>query len=518
MKRNLFILILSLFIIDAVNCQNSYAKWEDLFEMHKLNELHHFAKENKVKKFVITVPGFVYSSRFTLSYYLEFSFDSSNYQLKNFKIYDESNYFYNDACFEWYGKGVAPKDMLFEPAEDLHLKKFLNLNDKGEDIYGIKHRFYENKTGEKIHHRSVVSELGDTVFSHWNVSGTKPYYLKFLIFEHNFQEDSQQVISTSYEGIDKNGTFLKEWSFNYDTIDYTNIKKIDENSFEVSQWDMKYKDSSEGGIYLNYEEYGKDKMNQKSWTFSFKDTINISSYTSNNESFPLHNYVKKVFNNNDLKLNFENVVVKRNVFSREGIKLPFRLDLHRNNYYFYNTDKYEELIFISPHNHSVSITNVLKTCIVESENSKEELVERYYLPQDSTFKEKGALVMQLKYDKNGRIIERVYNQRVNRNYSDRNKKSYSIWFANWYKEEFKYEDNMLIRHIESIQKSKRDLSHRKNPNRIWFKELRTKNFIEQKHFIVNLDDKYDIEIKGLFPIPDEYSNCDRKVTCKVEYY
>ena len=516
MKRNLFILILSLFIIDTVNCQNSYAKWEDLFEMHKLNELHHFAKENKVKKLVITVPGFVYSSRFTLSYYLEFSFDSSNYQLKNFKIYDESNYFYNDACFEWYGKGVAPKDMLFEPAEDLHLKKFLNLNDKGEDIYGIKHRFYENKTGEKIHHRSVVSELGDTVFSHWNVSGTKPYYLKLLIFEHNFQEDSQQVISTSYEGIDKNGTFLKEWSFNYDTIDYTNIKKIDENSFEVSQWDMKYKDSSEGGIYLDYEEYGKDKMNQKNWIFSLRDTINISSYTSNPESFPLHNYVKKVFNNSDLKLNFENIVVKRNVFSREGIKLPFRLDLHRNNYYFYNTDKYEELIFISPHNHSVSITNVLKTCIVESENSKEELVECYYLPHDSTFKEKGVLVMQLKYDKNGRIIERIYNQKVDRGYSDKNKKS----FVKWYKEEFEYKDNMLVKHIISGQKHDKDLSHIKNLNTIKFKELKSKttNFIEQKHFIVNPDDMYDIELKDLFPTPKNYAFCDRKVTCEIEYY
>src|SRR5690554_5168074 len=399
MKQNIFILILSMFMVNTVNCQ-AYPRWEDLFEIYKLKELHHFAKENKVKKLVITIPDYIYSYTKSLYTHLEFSFDSLNYQLKSFKIYDEANYFYNDACFEWYGKGVAPKDMLFEPAEDLHLKKILNLNDKGEDIYGIKHRFYENKTGEKIHHRSVVSELGDTVFSHWNVSGTKPYYLKFLIFEHNFQEDSQQVISTSYEGIDKNGTFLKEWSFNYgikhrfyenktgekihhrsvvselgdtvfshwnvsgtkpyylkflifehnfqedsqqvistsyegidkngtflkewsfnyDTIDYTNIKKIDENSFEVSQWDMKYKDSSEGGIYLDYEEYGKDKMNQKNWIFSLRDTINISSYTSNPESFPLHNYVKKVFNNSDLKLNFENIVVKRNVFSREGIK------------------------------------------------------------------------------------------------------------------------------------------------------------------------------------------------------
>lgn len=263
MKRNFFILILSLFTINTINCQSYYWRpWEGLNNKHYINELCYFAKENKLKKLTINVPGYVFELSYVSTVLIELSFDSLDYRLKSYKVFFESNYFHKNECFKWYSRDVAPKDMSFALRNNDKFMEYLDHQNK--DIYGIKHRFYENKSGESIHHHSVVNKQRDTVFSQWNLTTNKPYYLKYLVFEHSFHKNSQQIIFTDYEGEDKNGVSLKEWSFIYDTMSYTSIKKLDVKSFEVNQWDRKYKTKeNEYGIYLDYKVNGKEKMNQK---------------------------------------------------------------------------------------------------------------------------------------------------------------------------------------------------------------------------------------------------------------
>ena len=512
MKRNLFILILSLFIIDTVNCQKNYWRpWEGLKNDGYINELCYFAKENKLKKLTITVPGYVFELSYISSVLIELSFDSLDYRLKSYKVFFESNIFHENECFDWYTSDVVPKDMSFTLRNNDKWQE--NLNDQGEDIYGIKHRFYKNKSGENIHHHFVTSTQGDTVFSQWNLTVSKPYYLKYLIFEHSFHENTQHIIYTDYEGEDKNGVYLKEWSFIYDTISYTSIKKLEDQTFEVHQWDRKYKASSAGGIYLDYTENGKDKMNQENQKFSLLDTISLSSYLINPDSYPLYFKVKSNFSENDLKSRFENVVIYRSFYLKKGsynnLSFPYSLDVLKPSSHNYYTGGFEELKFISTDKKIISISKKFNTCIVEQKIKNEYRIESYYLPKDSTLREKGDIVMQLTYDRKGRLVELFSKKKDGHFFKKRGK---------WHYTKFEYEDDMFIRRTTAIQKSKRNLSHRKNPNRLRFKVVEVLDYTEQKYLVVNPDDKNDIEIKVVWSEHHEDVEICGDVTSKVEYY
>jgi|SRR5690554_3196664 len=511
MRFNLIILILSLFTINSVFCQASRIFWSELYNADNINELRYFAKENKLKKLTITVPGYVFKYSTISNVNIEFSFDSLNYQLESYKVYFESNFFHKNECFDSYSSDVVPKDMSFTLRNNDKWQE--NLNEHGEDIYGIKHRFYENTSGENIHHHFVTSTQGDTVFSQWNLTESKPYYLKYLIFEHNFHKNTQQIIFTDYEGEDKNGVYLKEWSFIYDTMSYTSIKKIDDKVFEVNQWDRKYKASSAGGIYLDYTENGKDKMNQENQKFSLLDTISLSAYLTNPDSYPLYFKVKSYFSENDLKSRFENVVIYRSSYLKQGsynnLSFSSSLDVLKPRFHNYYTGDFEELKFISTDKKIISISTKFNTCIVEQKIKNEYRIESYYLPKDSTLKEKGDIVMQLIFDRKGRLVELLSKKKDGLFFKKRGK---------WHYTKFEYEDDMFIRRTTAIQKSKRNLSHRKNPNRLIFKDIEVLDYTQHKYLVVNPDDKYDVKIKGVWSEHHEDAELCGKVSYKVEYY
>lgn len=234
---------------------------------------------------------------------------------------------------------------------------------------------------------------------------------------------------------------------------------------------------------------------------------------TNPESYPLYSKAQNNFSENDLKSRFEDVVIYRSSYSQkdyyDNLYFPFPLDVLEPSFDRYYTSNFEELKLISSEQKIISISKRFNTCIVEQKHKKGYRIERYYLPEDSTLKEKGDLVMQLTFDIKGRLVELFSKKKDGYLFKKRGK---------WHYTKFEYEDDMFIRRIKAIQKSKRDLSHRKKPSRLRFKEVEILDYTEQKYLVVNPDDKYDIKIKGLWSEYHEDAELCGEVSYKVEYY
>ena len=478
------------------------------------NEILYWAKKNKVKKLKITVPGY-FLSNYLSSVYFEYDFDSIDYHLKRYRVFFEEDKSYKGNCFSGWNETVPNKDSLSLRKND-RLRGIYNLNNNNIDIYGEAYQFYIDKTGKNFVYKYVEDGKGDTVSQEWLFGGGVIYF-NTLALDYKFDKENniKQLIEPRYSGGGHNRVFLKEWNSLYDTTTYASIDKIDKNSYNIHTWvgDLIPEYKGEVLTDVNYAKSIKTKKFELNWKFKHIDTIGIATFIDQMESYVLSEKIDKYFSKDKLLSLFDRVIVYRNPFIKKDFAKEMDYLISWNSLDTIEIKKEaikdNELRLISK-DRTISISEKYTPCFVETEIKNKKRIERYYLPKDSTFKEKGNIVMQLTFDNEGNLLEKIYNQNVNE-YPSRQ------WF-DWQKVDYEYDSGMLIKKIEKIQKSDKDLRQRKNPQRIRYRFWEENDYTLQNRIIVNPNDKYDVKIENYLDKYSHFEGCDGKVTAKIEYY